>query len=167
MESNSDQYSWTPQLRLILHVICLFGISQWECIGWMCKEAYLDFIARKIIVHLHHPMAQSLHAPWAALYSRDDTPESSIPSLSWCLVCSSDHAGLSFEPLQRPGGDHSLYYHHHWVHGSVAMSVELCIAPVRLPVQMPGTARSIPRTSELLTHGLQLWDSGLSHPLWV
>jgi len=32
---------------------------------------------------------------------------------------------------------------------------------------MPGAAHSIPRTSELIPHGLLLWDLGLSYPLWV
>jgi hypothetical protein len=47
------------------------------------------------------------------------------------------------------------------------MCVGLCFAAVEQPVQMPGTAHLIPRTSELLPHGLLLWNLGLSHPLWV
>ena len=36
------------------------------------------------------------------------------------------------------------------------MCVELCFAPARQLVQMPATAHSIPRTSELLLHGVLL-----------
>jgi len=34
-------------------------------------------------------------------------------------------------------------------------------------MQMPAAVHSIPRTSELIPHGLLLWDLGLFHPLWV
>jgi len=168
MESNtSNQYSWTPQLRHILHTICLCCISWWDCVGWMFKEAYVDFTALIMILHPHHLTAQSLLALWAASYGPDNTRESGISSSSWCSVGSSDHAALSFEPLQRAGGDHSLCYHNHSVLCSIAMCVELCFAPLGQPVQMPAAAHSIPRTSVLLPHGLLLWDWGLSHPLWV
>jgi len=36
------------------------------------------------------------------------------------------------------------------------MCVELCFAPAGQPVQIPGAAHLIPRTSELLLHGLLL-----------
>jgi len=127
MESNSSQYSLTSQSRFILHTICLLCIMWWDCVGWMFKEAYLDFTALIIIVHPHHLTARTLHAPYATSYGPDDIPESSISLLSWCSVGSSDHAGLAFDPLQIAGGDYSLCYHTNQVQYSVAMCVELCL----------------------------------------
>jgi hypothetical protein len=167
MELNSNKYSWTPQLHLVLHTICLICISWWDWVGWMFKEVYIYFTALITIDYPHHLTARSPHAPQAASYGSADTAESSISLLSWCWVCSSDHAGLSFEPLQRAGGNHVLCYHNHWIQWSIAMYVELCFAPVGQPVQMPAAAHSIHWTSKLLPHGLLLWDFGLSHPLSV
>jgi len=167
MESNSNQYSCTPQFGLLLHTIWLFCISWWDCVDWMIREAYLDFTPLIVIVHPHHLTARNLHAPYAASYGPANTPESGISLSSWWLDGSSDHSGLSFEPLQRAGGDHSLCYHNHWVQSSIAMCMELCFAPAGLSVQMPAASHSILRSSELLPRGLLLWDLGLSYPLWV
>jgi len=167
MESNSNQYSCTPQLRLILHTIWLFCISWWDCGGWMLTEVYLDFTALISIVHPHHLTARSLLAVSATFSGPDNTPESGIQLTAWWLVSSSDHARISIDPLQRVGGDHSLCYHNHSVQCSIAMSVKLGFSPVGQPMQMPGAAHWIPRPSELLPHGLLLWDWGLSHPLWA
>jgi len=133
----------------------------------MIKEAYLDYTARIITIHTHDLTAQHLLAPEEASYGPRDTPHPGMSSKSWCSVSSSGHAGLSFVPLQRAGGDHSLCYDNHLFQCSIARCVELCFAQVGQPVQMPGAAHWIPRTSELLLHGLLLWDLGLSHPLWV
>jgi len=167
MESNSNQYSRTPQLGLILHTSWLFCISWWDCVGWMIKELYLDFTTLIVMVHPHHLTARNLHAPWTVSYAPAAIPESSISSSSWYSVGSSDCARLSFEPLQTAGGDHSLCYHNHCVQCSIAMCVELCFAPAGQPIQIPAAAHSIPRTSEVLPHGLLLRDLGPSHPLWV
>ena len=164
MESNSNQYCSTPQLLLILHPICQFCISWWDCVCWMFWQVYLDFTALVIMVHSDHLTARSCNAPWASSYDSDDTPERSISSWSWCLVSSSYHTGLSYEPHQRAGGDCSLCYYNHWVRYSTAMCVVLRFAPVGQPVEMPGTGYSIPRACELLPHGLLQWHWGLSHP---
>jgi hypothetical protein len=147
MESNSNQYCITIQLHVIPHMICLFCISWWDCVGWMFKETYLDFTALIIIVHPLHLTAQTLHTPLASSCCPTDTPASSILSSSWCWASSSDHVGLSFEPVQTAGGHQSLCYHNHWVQSSIAMWVELWFAPVGQPMQMPGAADAIPRTS--------------------
>jgi len=47
------------------------------------------------------------------------------------------------------------------------MRVVLGLALAVQLVQMPAAAHSIPKISELLLHDLQLYDSGLSRPLWV
>jgi hypothetical protein len=140
MESKSNQYSRTLQLHHILHTICLCCIRWWDCVGWLFKEAYRHFTTQIIIVHphSHHLTAQNLLTLYAALYGPDDTPESGISSSLWCSVSSSDHARLTFGPLLRAGGDHSLCYHNHLVQCSRARCVELCFAQVGQPVQMPG-----------------------------
>ena len=167
METNSDQYSWTPHDCLILHTIWLFCISWWDCVGWMFEEAYLGSTAPIIIIHPHHLTARRVHAPQAAVYGLADTPESGTSSTSWCSVGSSGHAGLPSVPILRAGGDHSVCYHNNWAQCSIAMGVERCFAPVGQPVPMPGAAHSIPRTSQSLPHGVLLRDLGLSHPMWV
>ena len=167
MELNSNQSSWTPYERHILHTIWLFCISWWDCVGWMFKEAYLEYTARIIIVHPHDLMAQHLHALQEALYGFLNTRVSGISSTLWCSVGSSGHAELWFVPLQRVGGDYELCYHNYWVQCSIGIIVELYCAQVGQPVQMPGAAHSLPKTSESLRHGLVLWDWGRSHWVWV
>jgi len=54
-----------------------------------------------------------------------------------------------------------------WFQCIIAMSVELCFAPVGQPVQMPVAAHFIHRISESLPHGFVLWDIDQSHPLWL
>jgi len=95
------------------------------------------------------------------------TPESGKSSISGYLVDSSSCAGLSTEPLQSVGDDHSHDYHCHQVLYSVTGCVVLCFALARHLMQMHATAHSIPRTSEVLLHGLQEYDLNLSRPLSV
>ena len=111
-------------------------------------KAYLDFTALIYIFHPPQLKAQSLHALHTASCSPNFIQECNVSLMSCYLVASSDHAGLYFKPLQRASGDHSVGYPNYRVQCSVAMFVELSIAPVRQPMQMPGTAHSIPSTYE-------------------
>jgi len=164
MELNSNQSSRTPQLRLILHTNWPFCIRRWECVGWMINEAYLDFTALIVSIHPHRLTTQDLHAPYTASHGPANTPEAGISPSLWCSVGSSHHAELSFEPLQRAGGDHLLCYYSHWVQCWIVMCVELCFAPAGQPMELPPAVHSIPRTSETLPPGLLLWDLGPSQP---
>jgi hypothetical protein len=47
------------------------------------------------------------------------------------------------------------------------MGVVLSISLTGQLVQMPAAGRSLPRTSELILHGLLLYELGRSRPLWV
>jgi len=167
MESNSNQYTWTPPQCLILHTIWLFCICWWDCIAWMFKESYLDYTALIMIICPCHLTARRLHALKPASYGPPDSVGTGISSTSWCSVGSSSHGGFSFGPLQWASGDHSLCDHNHWVQCVIAMCVGLCFAQVGQSMQRTASAHWIPRTSQLLLYDLLLWDSGLSHPLWV
>jgi len=105
----------------------------------------------KMIAHLtqkcHYSQSATSDGP-------HQTPEYSKSSLSCCLVDSSSHAGLTFGPLQRVDGDYSRGYHSHQDPYSFTMCVVLCFALTGQLVEMPATACSIPRTSELIPHGL-------------
>jgi len=106
----------------------------------------------------------SLSAIW---YGSHRTPQSGKSLMSWCSVDSLHRAGLSFGPLKRVGGDHSHGYWSHLDLYSVPLGVVLCFATAGQLMQMPATAHSIPRTFQLLLHGLLLEVLGLSHPIWV
>lgn len=167
IELNCQQYSSTSHFRSIPHIIRWACLSWWDCVGWIIEQAYIDFTALMMSVHPHHLTEQSLEALYAVLYSLNGTIQSCKPLWSWCLVSSSDHAGLSCEPLPRAGGDHSLCYQNHWVHCSVTMGAKLWLAPVRQPMQLLAAVYSIPRHSMILPCGLLLFTWGLSNPLWV
>jgi len=121
----------------------------------MSKEAYLDEVSNTLRL-MSHETATCLHSLSAPSYVLYKPPESGISSTSWCSVDSSSHAGLSFVPLQSVGEDHSHSYRSHQDLYSVTMCVVLGFALARQLVQMPATAYSIPKISELLLHNLQL-----------
>ena len=121
----------------------------------MSKEAYLDE-ASNILRIMVHQIATCLLSLSAASYISHEPPEWGISSTSWCSVDLSSHAGLSFVPLQSVGEDHSHSYRSHQDLYSVTMCVVLGFALARQLVQMPATAYSIPKISELLLHNLQL-----------
>jgi len=108
-----------------------------------------------------------LHSLSSGSYGPHGTPESGKSLLSWCSVNSSRYAGLLFSQLQWVDGDDSHGYHSHQDPYSVTMCVVLGFALAGQLRQMPATAHSIPRTSELLLHGLLLNDLGQSRPLWA
>jgi len=101
-----------------------------------------------------HLTEKCLHFRSARSYGPQQTPEPVKSSTSGCLVDSYIRAGLSFGPLQIVDEDHSHSYHSHQDPYSVTMCVILCFALITQLVQMPATGCLIPRTSELLPHGL-------------
>jgi len=147
MESISNQFPRIPRLLLIFYTLWLYCISSWYCDVWIFKEIGLEFTAQLMIMNPHYLTAHCLLAPYVTSYCPDNTPKSGISLSLWCLVSSSDHAGLSFEPLQRAGGAHSLWYHNHWVLCPIVMFLKLCFAPVRQSMQMPAADHSTPRNS--------------------
>jgi len=121
----------------------------------MSKEEYLVEASNILRLMVHHT-AMYLHSLSAGSYDPHEPAESGISSTSWCLVDSSSHAGLSFAPLQSVGGDHSHSYHSHQVLYSVTICVVFSFALAGQLVQMPASAHSIPKISELLLHDLPL-----------
>ena len=121
----------------------------------MSKEAYLDEASNTLRLMVHQTV-MCLHSVSAAVYGPHEPAESSISSMSGCYVDWSSHEGPSFARLQIVGGDHSRSYRSHQDLNSVSMYVVLNFALAVQLVQMPATAHSIPKISELLLHDLQL-----------
>jgi len=132
----------------------------------MSREAYLDE-ASNTLRFMVYQTAMGLHSLSAALYYPHEPPKSGVSLMSWCLVDSSSQAGLSFAQLQSVGGVHLRGYRAHQDLYSVTMSLLFGFALAGQLVQIPAAAHSIPKISELLLLDLQLYNLGLSRPLWV
>lgn len=98
----------------------------------------------------------ALPAAWDGCY---ETAECGKSSMSLCLVDSAGRARQSFGPLQCICGEHLLGYCSYHNLCSVVMYMQLSFVPARQVVQLPGTAHSIPRISQLHWHCLLFEDS--------